>query len=154
MVELNQLEGVPSFFVAVLEALQLRGAETLGLWELTDAKWQDLLAVCDLAHLTLPLMRTCREDAPGWVLSRAKRNLADNKIRVERIETAYREVAQAFEHAGVEHLVLKGFAQYPGFADSLDHRMQSDIDLYCPEECILAAQASLRTLGYESDRTL
>ena len=106
------------------------------------------------AHLTLPLMRTCREDAPGWVLSRANRNLADNRMRVKRIETAYREVAQAFERAGVEHLVIKGFAQYPDFTDSLDHRMQSDIDLYCPEDSILAAQAALRSLGYESNQTL
>ena len=57
MVELNQLERVPGFFIAVLEALQLRGAETLGLWELTDAKWQESSRLCDLAHLTLPLMR-------------------------------------------------------------------------------------------------
>ncbi len=32
--------------------------------------------------------------------------------------------------------------------------MQSDIDLYCPEHSILAAQAALRSLGYESNRTL
>ena len=43
MVELNQSAGVPGFFVAVLEALQLRGAETVGLWELTEARWQDLM---------------------------------------------------------------------------------------------------------------
>src|ERR1700722_8813952 len=154
MVELNQLERVPSFFSAVLDALQLRGAETQGLWELTEAKWHELLRFCDLAHLTLPLIRTCPEDAPAWVLSRAKRNLVDNKMREKRIEAAYREVAQAFEHAGVEHLVVKGFSQHPDFADSLDHRMQSDIDLYCPEDSILAAQASLRALGYEPDQTL
>ena len=154
MVELNQSAGVPSFFVAVLEALQLRGAETVGLWELTEVRWQDLMSFCDLAHLTLPLVRLCQNDAPGWVLSRAKRNLADNRARIRRIETAYREIAAAFERAGVEHLVIKGFAQYPDFADSLDHRMQSDIDLYCPEDSILAAQASLRALGYEPDQTL
>jgi hypothetical protein len=154
MVELNQLEGVPSSFIAALEALQLRGAETLGLWEQTDAKWQDLLNFFDLAHLTLALMRSCRDDAPGWVLSRGNRNLADNRMRVKLIETAYREVAQAFERAGVEHLVVKGFAQYPDFTDSLDLRMQSDIDLYCPQESILAAQAALRSLGYESNQTL
>jgi hypothetical protein len=154
MVELNQLERVPSFFSAVLDALQLRGAETQGLWELTEAKWHELLRFCDLAHLTLPLIRTCPEDAPAWVLSRAKRNLVDNKMREKRIEAAYREVAQAFEHAGVEHLVVKGFSQHPDFADSLDHRMQSDIDLYCPEDSIGAAQAALRSLGYESNQTL
>jgi hypothetical protein len=150
----NQSAGVPSFFRAALEALQLRGAETLGLWELTDAKWRDLLTFCDLAHLTLPLMRTCQEDAPGWVLSRTTRNLADNKVRIKRIETAYREIARAFEEGGIEHLVVKGFAQYPDFAELLECRMQSDIDLYCPEESILAAQTALRGLGYEADRTL
>ncbi len=128
----------------------MRGAETLGLWELSDTKWRDLLAFCDLAHLTLPLVRICQDDAPGWVLSRAKRNLADNRVRVAADRDCLSEIAPAFERAGVEHLVIKGFAQYPDFADSLDYRMQSDIDLYCPEESILAAQASLRSLGYEA----
>jgi hypothetical protein len=141
------------FFPAVLDALQLRGAETVGLWELSDTEWENLLAFCDLAHVTLPLVMTCQDDAPGWVLSRVKRNLANNKVRVRRIATAYREIAQAFERAGVQHLVLKGFAQYPDFAESLDYRMQSDIDLYCPEENLLAAQAVLKGLGYEPDRT-
>jgi Uncharacterised nucleotidyltransferase len=152
--KLNQSAGVPSFFHAAMEALQLRGAETLGLWELSDTEWRDLLAFCDLAHLTLPLVRICQEDAPGWVLSRAQRNLADNRVRVARIEAAYTEVAHALERTGIEHLVMKGFAQYPDFAEALEYRMQSDIDLYCPEESILAAQAALISLGYEADRTL
>ena len=54
----------------------------MGLWELSDTKWEDLLAFCDLAHLTLPLVTACQDEAPGWVLSRVKRNLADNKVRV------------------------------------------------------------------------
>src|ERR1700678_771770 len=105
MVELNQSAGVPSFFVAVMEALQLRGAETVGLWELTEKRWHDLLGFCDLAHLTLPLVRTCQDDAPGWVLSRVKRNLADNRVRIGRIGAVYKEIAGAFERAGVEPLV-------------------------------------------------
>ncbi len=75
-------------------------------------------------------------------------------MRVKRIETAYREIAAAFERAGVEHLVIKGFAQYPDFADSLDHRMQSDIDLYCPEDSILAAQAHSEPWDTNRDQTL
>ena len=152
--KLNQSARTPGFFRAVMEALQLRGPETLGLWELSDTKWRDLLAFCDLAHLTLPLVRASQEDAPAWVLSRAKRNLADNRVRVARIEAAYTEIARAFEHAGVEHLVIKGFAQYPEFAEALEYRMQSDIDLYCPQGSIVAAQAALRSLGYQADRTL
>lgn len=144
----------PSFFPAVLDALQLRGAETIGIWELRDAQWEELLTFCDLAHLTLPLVMACQNDAPAWVLSRVKQNLADNRLREHRIETAYGEIAEAFERAGVEHLVIKGFAQYPDFAEDLDLRMQSDIDLYSPPEALPAAQAALEGLGYETNQTL
>jgi putative nucleotidyltransferase-like protein len=144
----------PAFFPMVLDALQLRGAESVRIWELTDAQWEELLTFCDLAHLTLPLVKACRDDVPAWVLSRTKQNLADNRLRVHRIETAYREIAEAFERAGVEHLVFKGFAQYPDFAEALDFRMQSDIDLYCPPEALPAAQAALESLGYEANQTL
>ena len=150
----NELVGVPSFFPAVLEALQLQGAKTRGLAELTDAQWRDLLAFCDLAHLTLPLVRTCADAAPGWVRRQSDQNLADNRLRVQRIEAAYAEIARAFDDAGIKHVVIKGFAQYPDFVESLDHRMQSDIDLYCPEELIPAAQFALGRLGYIGDRTL
>jgi hypothetical protein len=107
----NELMGVPSFFPAALEALQLRGAKTRGLQELTDAGWHDLLAFCDLAHLTLPLVHACGDAAPGWVRLQSDQNLADNRLRVKRIEAAYTEVARALDDAGVKHLVIKGLAQ-------------------------------------------
>jgi hypothetical protein len=150
----SELIGVPSFFSAALEALQLSGAKTRGLDELTDAQWRDLLAFCDLAHLTLPLVRACGDAAPGWVRLQSDQNLADNRLRVKRIEAAYTEIARAFDDAGIKHLVIKGFAQYPDFVDSLEHRMQSDIDLYCPAELIPAAQSVLGRLGYIGDSTL
>jgi hypothetical protein len=150
----EQLAGVPAFFPAALAALQLSGADTRRLHELTGASWHDLLNFCDLAHLTLPLVMTCQDAAPAWVVARANEKLADNKLRVMRIESAYTEIARAFDYAGIKHLVIKGFAQCPEFVGTLEYRMQSDIDLYCPEEFIPAAQATLTSLGYIADRTL
>jgi Uncharacterised nucleotidyltransferase len=151
---LNELIGVPSFFPGALEALRLSGAKTHGLAELTDAQWRALLAFGDLAHLTIPLVRACGDSVPGWVRLRSDQNLADNTLRVKRIAATYIEMARAFDEAGIEHLVIKGFAQYPDFVDCLEQRMQSDIDLYCPEEFIPAARSVLERLGYSADRTL
>src|ERR1700691_4185440 len=89
----DQLAGVPRFFRAALEALQLSGASPRRLHELNDAGWHALLSFCDLAHLTLPLVMTCQAAAPEWVVSQAKQNLVDNRIRMKRIESAYGEIA-------------------------------------------------------------
>ncbi len=151
--KINQLIGVPSFFPAALEALQLSGARTQGLAELTDAQWGDLLYFCDLAHLTIPIVRASGDAVPRWVRLQTDQKLADNTLRAKRIAVAYTEIAGAFDDAGIEYLVVKGFAQYPDFVDCLEHRMQSDIDLYCPEEFISAAQSVLERLGYSADRT-
>jgi Uncharacterised nucleotidyltransferase len=152
--KLDRLAGVPGFFHSVMAGLQLGGPETRGLQELSDANWHDLLAFCDLAHLTLPLVRICQDAAPGWVVAQVEQSLADNRLRVKRIANAYTEIARAFDEAGIKHLVIKGFAQYPEFVEALEYRMQSDIDLYCPEEFIPAAHAALKKLGYLGDRTL
>lgn len=150
----EKIARVPRFFPPVLSALRLTGADKNGLHELSDAEWHDLLAFCDLAHLTLPLVMTCQSEVPPSVLARAQENIADNKLRVRKIESAYLEIAGAFESAGIEHLVIKGFAQSPEFVDPAEHRMQSDIDLYCPKEFIFAAQAVLTGLGYVGNPTL
>ena len=148
----DQSAGVPGFFPAVLSGLQLSGARTQGLRELTDASWHELLAFCDLAHLTLPLVMACQDAAPGWVVARAHANLADNRVRVEKIASAYAEIARCFADSRVKHLVMKGFAQ--DSVQPLEYRLQSDLDLYCPPEYIPAARAALESLGYQSDRTL
>jgi hypothetical protein len=124
------------------------------LRQLSDADWRELLAFCDMAHLTLPLVLRNKAAVPGWVWLRAGNNLADNRRRRQKIAEAYGEIAAAFAANRLRHVVIKGFAQYPDFASTLDTRMQSDIDLYCPQEMIRPAQEVLQQLGYSSDRTL
>jgi hypothetical protein len=150
----EQLGAAPVYFPAALAALRFSDVDTRSLQELTDASWHEQLTFCDLAHLTLPLVMSCQDVAPAWVVDRARQNLADNRVRVERIESVYQEIARAFDEAGIKHLVIKGFTQFPEFVEALEYRMQSDIDLYCPEESIRAARAVLESLGYVADRTL
>ena len=145
---------VPQFFPAMMAALQIDNPQPQGLRQLSDAEWNELLAFGDLAHLTLPLVLQNKAAVPAWVWSRAEQNLADNRMRLQRIADAYREISRAFANAGVDHLVIKGFAQYPDFCAALDMRMQSDIDLYCPRAALPAAQETLIKLGYTSHPAL
>lgn len=142
--------GVPSYLLAAMAALQFQDSEIEPLRRLTEDDWHELLEFGDLAHLTLPLLPVCKEVAPDWVVSRIERNFCDNSRRVERIKTAYQELAGAFADAGVKHLMIKGLAQYPEYVESPAFHMQSDIDLYCPKDSIIAARDALVGLGYES----
>ena len=151
---IEKLRGMPRFFPPVLDALRFRNAETAALQSLNDVEWQQLLEFCDLAHLTLPLVHVCQEIAPSWVISRISQNIADNKERTEKVKSAYVEMAQTLSDAGVEHLVVKGFAQYPDFVEGQEFRFQSDIDLYFPKKVVVQASEALVALGYRANETL
>jgi hypothetical protein len=142
----------PPHVTAIVAALKLRGARPEALRCLTESQWQDLLPLCDMMHLTIPLRRKCGDDLPDWVRSRIDQNICDNTERYQRIKTLYLELANALRNQGVEHLVLKGFTQSPAFVDDPRLRMQSDIDLFCPPEWILRARDALCGIGYASDQ--
>jgi MFS family permease len=140
---------IPHSVQALLATLQFRNAYPEALASLDESQWHELLQFCDLAHLTFPLWRNSGDVLPGWVEERIEANASDNAKRFERIKHAYLEVANALEQVHVEHLVIKGFAQYPGYVEDPRLRMQSDIDLYCPSESIFRARDKLLTLGYQ-----
>src|SRR5580658_3171334 len=139
---------------ALLSALQFRSARADGLQALDESEWPELLEFCDLAHLTLPLWRNCADRLPDWVRERMEQNASDNAKRFDNVKRIYLELAKALEDVQVEYLVLKGFAQYPGYVEDPRLRMQSDIDLYCPSGSILRAQDALLTLRYQPLRGL
>jgi hypothetical protein len=138
---------------ALFSALQFRDSRPEALRELDDSAWNRLLTYSDRAHLTLILGRISRDHLPGWVRDRIDRNLSDNTERVERIQRAYAEIAPVLQTAGAEHLVLKGFSQWPNFIPDLRLRMQSDIDLYCPGESLFRARDALLRIGYQRGRS-
>jgi len=139
----------PRHIGAVLSALRLNGGRAEELGSLDDATWHALLAYTDSTHLTLYLAARARDFAPGWVRQRLAKNLSDNSRRFERIKAAYGEMAYAFRKAGVNHVVLKGFSQWPDYSEDLRLRLQSDIDFYCPPESIFQARDLLIGLGYK-----
>ena len=139
---------VPREFAALMDALQLEGSNTDALLALDAAEWQCLLEFCDVSHLALALSQVSVSRAPEWVRGRLGRNVCDNAQRFEHVRAAYIEAAAALRHAGVPHVVLKGFTQCPDYVSDPRLRLQSDIDLYCPEQQIEAAQGALMGIGY------
>jgi hypothetical protein len=148
-IESTKLEQrIPPEFASLLSALQLSNPNTAQLRKLSDNEWTSLLAVCDLAHLTLQIAQLLMEEVPPWVVERLKTNLADNALRFERVKATYREAAKALDSAGVEHIVIKGFTQSPDYVADPRFRAQSDIDIFCPAETIDVANSALQTIGY------
>ncbi|MGA3009033.1 MAG: nucleotidyltransferase family protein [Terracidiphilus sp.] len=139
---------IPPEFASLLFALQLGNPDTMRLKKLSDNEWTNLLAFCDVAHLTLQIAQLPIEVFPLWVVERLKTNLADNALRFERVKATYREAAKALDSAGVEHVVIKGFTQSPDYVADPRMRSQSDIDIFCPADSINAANRALQAIGY------
>jgi hypothetical protein len=140
---------VPREFAALMDALQLQGANTDALLQLERRDWEKLLGLCDLAHLTLALAQIPERDFPTWVIRRLERNNTDNALRYERVRATYAEVAEALHGAGVPHLVIKGFTQAPDYVKDPRYRMQSDLDFYCLPGDLSKAQEILQKIGYK-----
>ena len=145
----NRMPDIPLHVTAVVSALQFRGGSQDGLRNLTSAEWEDLFSRPEINRLMNPLRRICGEYIPEWVQSRIDMNLMDNAERLDRIKEVYVSFADSMRESGAEHLVVKGFTQWPGFVDHPRLRLQSDIDIYCPPESISVALNALATLGYE-----
>ena len=139
---------VASHVRAVLLALQFEGGRTEQLQTFTDSEWRDLLFRWDFRRCMNPLRQTCGDALPEWVRLQIDQNLADNAQRLEGIKADYSRFSNASRLKGASHLVIKGFTLWPGFVDHPRFRLQSDIDLYCPSESILAARDVLVELGY------
>ena len=139
---------IPREVVALLDALQLEGSNTDALLAFDDADWRRLLEFCDLAHLALPLSQIEIGGFPDWVVRRLEQNLSDNERRFERVRAAYVQAAGTLARAGGHHLVLKGFTQAPDYVSDPRLRMQSDIDIFCPERHVEAARSALMKIGY------
>jgi MFS family permease len=146
------MRSLPAHVTAVMQALSFGRSCRDGLGSMTDAEWQHILSHWGFVRLTLPLRQRCGDGLPIWVRDRIDRNIEDNTERFRRIQLVYREISAALSDASVEHVVLKGFAQWPEAMESPRVRAQSDIDLYCPPKSVLIARDALIGLGYESSQ--
>jgi predicted MFS family arabinose efflux permease len=131
-----------SILRALIHSLRFDNPDTQQLSALDDADWHSLLSFTDRTHMTLTLARH-RDVLPEWVRERIDHNIAGNAERARRIQTAYLEIAAAFEQRGIDWAVLKGFSH------DIAMRHQSDIDLLCTPEAAATAQDAVVALGYE-----
>jgi hypothetical protein len=152
--EARPLSHMPPEVAALMTALQHNLADMRQLQRLGDEDWNKLLTFTDLAHLTLTLAQFDRKGFPLWVMERLKSNLTYNALRFERVKATYKEAAAALLKMDAEHVVLKGFAQFPNFVCNPRLRAQSDLDLYIPPARIGRAQKALESIGYRMDQTL
>ena len=141
---------MPRYAAALISALNFRCPQPEVLRALDDSEWQRLLVFGDQMHLTIPLAQSCSDYFPSWVRVRVERNIADNALRFQMIKTTYSEIADALKKADVDYLVLKGFTKTPDYAPDPRHRIQSDIDLFCPPETVVSARDALSTLGFRA----
>jgi hypothetical protein len=139
----------PPHIATLLSALQFQDPRPECLLKLNDVGWKQLLAFSDNARLTLILAHQCRTLMPEWARERVDRDLAVNTERLMRAQVGYEEICEVLTAAGADHLVLKGFAQWPYLIPDARLRPQSDLDLYCPPSSLLAAQKALLSVGYE-----
>ncbi len=131
--------------------------------DLTSGEWTRVMRAADQERLTLalgvrfrvgptsssapdPLVRP--SVLPESVAARIDRNLAANEVRFARSRGMYEEIAAAFQIAGVETAVLKGFSHTGKYATCALDRPQGDLDLFCRREQILLACDALKRLGY------
>lgn len=142
----------PVHIATLIQALQFQNPQPKSLRKLSRAEWEQLLAYSDLARLTLILGQAWPEELPDWVRERIARNLADNTERLGLAQCTYRDAADALRAVGADHLVLKGFSQWPYFVSDVRLRPQADLDLYCPCGSLFPAQSALFNIGYEAGR--
>jgi hypothetical protein len=145
--EQQKTREVPRF---LLDALRFQDTRTEGLRNVSDAEWNRVFSDWHVVRLTFPLRRAHGDEMPAWVRERIDTFLADNALRFERIKDAYSRVAEILGTAGIDHVVIKGFSLWPGYAEHPRYRPQSDIDLYCPQETVLRAHEALVSFGYTS----
>jgi hypothetical protein len=144
------MSDTPRYVTALISALSFHNGKPELLQDLDASEWQQLLVFGDQMHLTIPLAQVCSDYLPGWVCARVNRNLADNARRFQIIKATYAEIADALRMANIDHLVLKGFTKVPDYAPDARHRIQSDIDLFCPLATIFQARDALSALGYRA----
>ena len=141
------MPNTPRYVTALISTLNLKSPQPDLLRALDDSEWQQLLVFGDHMHLTIPLAQAWSEYCPAWVRSRVEQNIADNARRFQAIKTTYMEVAGKLREAHIDHVVLKGFTKCPEYAPDPRHRVQSDIDLFCPPETVFRARDALSMIG-------
>ena len=140
-IEWQQETKVPRCVAAALDGLRFDGGAVT--WpHAGDPEWERALYYLHRNQLTLianlPPEVQARRD--GWYRA--------NGERLSRLRATTGEVLAKLQGAGIEAVLLKGFARAGEYLPDPHARMHYDIDLYCPRVAPQAAGA-LKVIGYE-----
>ena len=138
---------LPRAVAAVISALNFSVAR---IEDLSDSEWREALAYCDRNQLTLVLRRVLYSaKTPGWVRERLDQSARQNRQRFATTLRLYSNLRARFEQEGLEHLVLKGFAQWPYLAPDPSERPQYDLDLFFTQATVRQARDIVASFSYE-----
>ena len=89
-----------------------------------------------------------RDAVPPEIDARLERNFLDHSRRIASMAEEFDSINRLFADAGVEFVVLKGFALTPGYAPEARLRVAYDYDYLLPAESMERAAQVLSSAGY------
>jgi len=140
----------------IVESLRITGSCEASLARLrtfSRRDWLRTLSWLDDSGLALYLLeRVNRLDAsdvlPREVKGHLERGLASNRQRLLEMRGEFAALNGRFEAAGVEYVVLKGFALIPAFCPDAGLRTQYDYDYLVALSSLDAARQAIQEAGY------
>ena len=140
----------PEYISAVLDALQFDQPSIRCLQTLAASEWNRLIEFCDARQLTLLLESICGDGLPEQFREQIEARRKRYSRRFERLRQDLFTITQAFDSAGLECCLLKGFTHSPLLTPDPITRAQGDIDLWLQSSEIATAKRILVELGYVS----
>lgn len=138
---------VPPCVAAALSALCFDGVPVK--WpDASPQEWEQATYYLHRNQMTLLLRAVCGRSLPPGLGARLDEFQRANSARLSLLRITTSEVLAELKRAGIEAVVLKGFARAAEYVPDVEARMHYDIDLYCPQKAQEAAML-LRVIGYE-----
>lgn len=136
-IEWQSETNVPRCVAAACDALRF-GSGSRAQRDVDAREWEQAVYYLNRNQLTLIARHVCG-GFEGFYRA--------NVYRLSRLRKVTSEVMSELEGAGIQPVLLKGFARAADYMADPDARMHYDIDLYCPEQAH-EAEAVLRRAGY------
>jgi hypothetical protein len=151
-----------SLAYAIIRALAVSGPTEERLSRLkrfNDRDWRRTFAWLDDSGLALELLDTVERAGapdvlPRWVAQDLARRRAGNRHRLRQMKQEFDGLNRAFDRAGVDYAVLKGFSLVPAYTPDPALRSQYDYDYLVHPQSFHVARQVLESAGlYEKSQS-
>ena len=89
-----------------------------------------------------------QDDVPPGIAARLEKNMEDHRVRVVAMAAEFDSINRAFEAAGIDYAVLKGFALAPEYTPDARLRPAYDYDYLVQPDSMNQAAHVLESVGY------